>query len=371
MNLNTYDSQLQVETSPEGEVISLRDRKFSWRERKEKTMLLHELYQKAGYLDYAERTKNCATTLQFAVMKSGERRLMSANFCKLRLCPMCISRRARRNAWKLSQVLNQVEAEHDARFLFLTLTMKNVDGPELGSAISQLTRAWNMFLKQRQIERSVKGWFRAVEITRGDDRWHTDKKTGRRKYRKDEGYHPHIHAILAVEPDYFSRESRQSGKYLNQCDLVTRWQKALRADYKPSVSIETAKAKGEYGAGRKAAVEAAKYAVKDEEYIDPTLPEARAVEIVRDYTEALYRRRLTAFGGWLKDAAKVLDADDLDDGDLVHTDDDAIREDLVEMIEQFNWHFGAGDFILSGHVINPFAGTYKESRLEEIEKRKE
>ncbi len=335
------------------------DRRFPWRERKGKTMLLYELYEKAGYSDYAARTRDCATFLQFNVYKSGERRLRTANFCKLRLCPMCIGRRARRSAWKLSQVLDMAEKEHGAKYLFLTLTMKNVPGDQLGDALGQLTKGWYRLMEQRQMERSVKGWFRAIEIT-----------------RSGKNYHPHLHAILAVEPDYFSRESRKSGKYLNQTDLVVRWQKALRVDYKPSVRIQTAKGKSGEGtavasAGGRAAVEAAKYAVKDEDYIDPKLPEGEAVRILTDYTHALHRRRLMAFGGWLKEAARALDAEDLDDGDLIHTDDDAIREDLLEMIDGYNWRFGAGDFILSNREINPLEGTYKEQQLRKIERSRE
>ena len=327
--------------SGDGEITVLDDRRFPWRERKEKTMQLGELYEKAGYPDYAARTRDCATFLQFNVYKSGERRLKTANFCKLRLCPMCIGRRARRSAWKLSQVLNMVEAEHGAKYLFLTLTMKNVPGDQLGDALGQLTKGWYRFMEQRQIERSVKGWFRAIEITRSGKQ-----------------YHPHLHAILAVEPDYFSRESRKSGKYLNQTDLVERWQKALRVDYRPSVRIQTTKGKSGTGeavqsAGGRSAVEAAKYAVKDEDYIDPKLPEGEAVRILTDYTNALHGRRLTAFGGWLKEAARALDVEDLDDGDLIHTEDDALRDDLVEMVDSYGWHFGAGDFILSSRKANP------------------
>lgn len=347
MNYTTRYQESQVLVSGDGEITTLRDRRFDWRERKEKTMLLYELYEKAGYPDYAARTKDCATYLTFNVYQSGERRLKTANFCKLRLCPMCIGRRARRSAWKLSQVLDMAEEKHGAKYLFLTLTMKNVTGDQLGDALGKLAQAWNRLLKQRQIERAVKGWFRAIEIT-----------------RSGKNYHPHLHAILAVEPDYFSRESRKSGKYLNQTDLVVRWQKALRVDYKPSVRIQTAKGKSGDGtavasAGGRAAVEAAKYAVKDEDYIDPKLSEGEAIQILTDYTNALKRRRLTAFGGWLKEAARALDAEDMEDGDLIHTEEDVIRGDLVEMVEAFNWHFGAGDFILSSREINPLDGAIK------------
>ena len=227
---------MQVLVSGDGEITTLKDGRFDWKARKEKTMQLHELYHKAGYPEYAERTRNCATYLQFNVYQSGEKRLKTANFCKLRLCPMCIGRRARRNAWKLSQVLDLVEKEHKAKFIFLTLTVANVDGEHLGAALGELSAGWQRFLDQRQIKRSVKGWFRAIEITRGDGITKADK-----------GYHPHIHAILAVDQDYFSKASRKAGKYLNQDELIQRWKKALRVDYDPSVQIATTKSKRKRG----------------------------------------------------------------------------------------------------------------------------
>lgn len=292
------------------------------------------LYRKSGYELYAERAQMCATRLQFYEMENGEKQLMGANFCHLRLCPMCTARRAKRAAYKLSKVLNQVEAERPGTmFLFLTLTVKNVPGDQLGDALGQLTKAWAKLMDHRPIQRAVGGWFRALEITRN----------GRM-------YHPHIHAILAVPPEYFSRKS---GLYIPQAEWVDRWQKALGVDYKPSVRIQTAKAKGEYVGGRAAAVEAAKYAVKDSDYIDPNLPEAEAVQIVKDYTEALHRRRLTAFGGWLKAAAKALDAENLDDGDLVHTEDETIRADIADFITTYDWHFGAGNYVLTDKQVNP------------------
>lgn len=346
MDYITRKQNEQVLVSADGEVVTLEDRRYDWKEKRVKSVRLYDYYEKAGYPDYADRVKNCATFLEFATPEGGERKLKTANFCKLRLCPMCIGRRAKKSAFKLSQVMDLVEKEHKAKFIFLTLTMKNVDGEHLGEAITQITKAWERFQGQRQIERSLPGWFRAIEITRGDG-----------ITKEDKGYHVHIHGIGAVDADYFSKASRQSGKYLNQSELIQRWKKALRVDYDPSVQISTTKSKRKNGgvesASLAAAKEGAKYPVKDDDYIDPTLPEDRAIEILRDYTEALRRRRLTAFGGWMKEAAKKLDAENMEDGDLVHVDDDSvIRDDVKVLIERFFWHFGAGDYILADREIS-------------------
>lgn len=356
MDYITYIKRGQVVELPAAEVLE--DNRFPWREKKVKTIRLAELYNKAGYEDYSVRARTCATWLEYNVDPDGNKQLSGVNFCQLRLCPMCTARRAKKSAFKLSQVLDMVEAEYKAKFIFLTLSVKNVPGDQLGAALEQLTKGWIRLTEQRQFERSVKGWFRAIEITRGDNRWHKNKKTGEREFRPDNGYHPHIHAVLAVEPDYFSRASRKSGKYLNQTDLIERWQRALRVDYLPDVDIRTAKAKRKNGgveaATLAAAIEAGKYPVKDEEFIDQTLPEERAVEILRDYTIALRRRRLTAFGGWMKIAARQLDAEDMEeDRELVHVDEDTVREDVAELIEVYNWHFGAGDYILARRDVNP------------------
>lgn len=336
MKFSTYDAQLQPQTDTNGEIISLHDDRFPWREKKVKTLQLAKLYRKAGYVDYSRKCAACSTWLQYGVSADGTRQLSAANFCQLRLCPLCIARKAKKSAYKVSKVLDKVQAEHeDVKYLFLTLTIQNVPGDRLGDALDEMMQGWDRLLRQRKVQRTIKGWFRAVEITRN---------------RKTKTYHPHIHVILAVPPEYFT----DSGHYLEHSELVARWKLAVRADYSPSIDIRAARARGEYQAGRAAAVEAAKYAVKDEEYIDGNLPEKEAVQIVKDYTKALFKRRLVAFGGWFKEAAKALDAENLDEGvDLVHLDDETVREDVAEMIETYNWHFGAGDYVLTSRQVNP------------------
>lgn len=235
-----------------------------------------------------------------------------------------------KNAYRLNQVMNLTESRHGLQFLFLTLTVENCEGDKLGETMSLLTKAWDRLMKQRPVMAACKGWYRAIEIT----------------YDRELGYHPHIHAIIAVEPRYFKRSS---GLYITQAEWVARWQKAARLPYKPIVHIQ--KTKNKRG-GMGAVLEAAKYATKDSEYIDPELDEQEAAGIVVTYTKALHRRRLTAYGGVMKEIAAQLGADK-EDTDLVHVDDETIRADLAELIEDYGWHFGAGDYVLTSRRVNP------------------
>lgn len=252
-----------------------------------------------------------------------------ANFCHLRLCPMCTARRALKNAMKLSKVMTLTESRYGVQYLFLTLTVENCEGDKLGETLSLLTKSWDRLIRQRPVAAAVKGWYRAIEITHG----------------KETGYHPHIHAILAVGADYRPR----SKQYITQAEWVRRWQMALKVSYKPIVDIRKTK-EGKGGLG--AVLEAAKYTTKDSDYIDPKLSEEEGAKILTDYTRALHGRRLVAFGGVMKEIAAQLGADK-EDTDLIHVDDDIIRDDLADMIADYGWHFGAGDYILTDRRVNP------------------
>lgn len=316
----------------------LQDDKYPWRERKVKTLRLADVYEAAGMPDYALRARTCSTWLEYFAMSGGERQLHHFNACQLRLCPNCTARKAKQTAFRLSKVLNLVVKEHPGtQYIFLTLTVQNCLGNQLSQTIELLLKSFHKLMRNRKVQRAVKGWFRALEITR-------DPVT--------DTYHPHFHVILAVEPEYFKRSS---GLYIKQSEWVDRWQRSLGVAYKPSVRIQKTKAKQQAGkdAAMAAATEAAKYATKDSEYIDTALPIATAAEVVKTYTNALRGRRLLGMGGWLKEAASALDLENIEDGDLVHLDDNEIREDLADLIETYGWHFGAGDYVLQSRVANP------------------
>lgn len=307
------------------------------------------LYYLAGYRDEAEKAELCGTYLRFG--KIGEDRgLLGANFCQLRLCPMCTARRAINRAKLLSRVMDGVEAEHKCQFIFITLALQNVTGDKLGEAITQLNEGWRRLMNQKPVLRAFKGTFKAIEITRNTEE-------GSEWYGT---YHAHIHAVVAVEDEYFAKNSPL---YFTPEALGARWRKAARVNYDPTCHMEaTYEGKDKKKRRKKrrkvtddtasqgAVLEAAKYATKDSDYISDSLSDEEAAQVVSDYTKALRHRRLTSFTGWLKEMAVRLQAEDLDNVDLM---DGKIREDLAEVIEEYGWHFGAGDYVLARRYVNP------------------
>ena len=133
----------------------------------------------------------------------------------------------------------------------------------------------------------------------------------------------------------------------------------MRLDYDPSVRISKVTGpKGEQrdtdAASYNAALEAAKYATKDSDYLNGKMPEAVRAGVLATYTAALHRKRLVALGGWLADAAQGLDLED--DGDLVHGDepsDEDLTAATAEMLESYGWHFGVGEHVLKDRTRNP------------------
>ena len=304
----------------------LRDEKYPWIDRKKKTLRLADIYRDAGYDAYADRARYCACRLTYNAMLDGRRTLRNGMFCQLRLCPMCNARRAKKAAIQLSKALSWVEQQHPGvQFLFLTLTIKNCTGDKLSEALDRLLTGWSKLRRHRKVARAIKGWYRAVEITRHGDM-----------------YHPHIHAILVVEDAYFKLKNKL---YLTQPEWEQRWKMALGVQYKPRVDIRATYGRGRGCRQMAATTEAAKYSTKDSDYIGDSIPMTEAVEVVKTYTAALYKRRMIAYGGWLQDAARALSLD-IEAEDLVHLDDTAIRDDVAELVEVYGWHFGFGDYQL-------------------------
>ncbi|MFU2182625.1 protein rep, partial [Streptococcus pluranimalium] len=91
------------------------------------------------------------------------------------------------------------------------------------------------------------------------------------------------------------------------------WSQSLKVNYFPIVDIRVVKQS--YQGIEKAIVETAKYPVK------PMDLDVTDKQVVDDLYQGLYRKRQLGFGGLFKSIKKQLELDDIENGDLIHTND--------------------------------------------------
>lgn len=295
-----------------------RDRKDlydKWVNKKEKNLFLSKVYLLNHEMKKAERVKNCASFLEFHVgHETGSVSLFRANFCMNRLCPMCAWRRSLKLYGQMRKIMNEAQNENMA-YLFLTLTVKNVNGIDLKNTIDDMMKGFKRFIKYKKIDNVVKAWYRALEITYNSD---TDE------------FHPHFHIILGVNKRYF-----KSKDYLAYEDLRELWKKAMRLNYDPQINIKKMKGNN-IDEISKSICEVVKYTVKDSDYLFEK-DESLSMKLVEILGNVLKNRRLVAFGKLFKDIHKKLNLDDVEDGDL--TDLEELQEEEFDTV-YCAWHYG-------------------------------
>lgn len=314
------------------ELLSDKDKKGKerpWKEKKVKTLVLAESYERLG-MRKAYRVKDCGSFLQFRRYTDSALKLNGANFCKVRLCPMCSWRRELKIFAQTSKVMDKALELKDYRFIFLTLTCRNVEGQELGGTLDTLFHSFDKMFRRAIIKKSIVGWFRALEVTHNLDESSKDYDT----------YHPHFHIILMVNKSYFNKPEL----YISQEKWTSLWKESLQAEYTPIVDVRTFKTRTKKQISKSLA-ETAKYTVKDNDYLiadDEEMTDSAVMVLDR----ALANRRLVAFGGELKKIHKSLNLDDIETGDLINTgDDEELREDLNYVLEHYQWHVGYNQYL--------------------------
>lgn len=323
MSSNNYNPDLEI----------LQDTKNgknnNWKERKESTLDLAASYKRIGSNKYY-RVLDCSTFLEFRLTTVNDLKLTNANFCKVRLCPMCSWRRSLKIFGQVSKVMDHVEENYNYRYIFLTLTVRNCYGKELRDTLDLMTKAFNKMNQRKAFKQAIKGYFRSLEITYN---------------KKDNTYHPHFHMILAVNKNYFTDDRI----YLSQEKWTSLWKSCLKVDYTPIVDVRRIKTDDNKGFG-KAVAETAKYTVKAEDFLirdgKGNIQENLTDEVVKILDNALHRKRLTAFGFKFKEIHKKLNLDDAEDGDLTNTDNEELREDLTNIILRYQWNIGIKNYVL-------------------------
>lgn len=255
--------------------------------------------------------EHCADTLLFAENAEGKKKLKSANFCRLRLCPMCQWRRSLKMFGQVQTITDKIlERDKSTRFLFATFTVKNVDAENLETCINILNNKFlylvsrnKTFAPAKKLKQNLLGYLKAVEVT-----YNT----------KDKTYHPHLHVIFAVKSTFFKNKQN----YMTKKEWIELWQKALGVDYKPQTDIRAIKTNT-----GKAIAEVAKYPVKTAPIL--SLPDDEAVEVLKTLTLSLNKKRFVSYGGIFKIVKQELKLADIEtDKDLVNTD--------IEQQERFN-----------------------------------
>ena len=287
-------------TQNQGEILvdkNSRGKDRNWRGRKVLSLRLADIFKELQYKDsLVERVATCGDTLRFIRNQDGSLKLYQAYFCKNKLSPMCSWRRSMKYAYQTSRIVDEaIKQSPKGRFLFLTLTVKNVEGEALNSTISQLTKSFDRLFKRAKVQRNLLGYLRSVEVTHNED---------------DKTYHPHIHVLMMVKSSYFKGKEN----YITQKEWGDMWSQSLKVSYTPMVDIRTVK---ETGKGLRGAVlETAKYPTK------PIKLDVENKQVVDDLYNGLYRKRQLGYGGIFKEIKKRLALDDAENGDLVHTSDD-------------------------------------------------
>lgn len=212
--------------------------------------------------------------------------------------------------WKTA--IPQVMAQYPkARWILLTLTVKNCEIENLRQTLKAMNEAWNR-LRLRKDFKTVQGWVRSTEITKGENN----------------SAHPHFHALLMVPPSYFNGKN-----YLSQSGWTDLWKECLRIDYTPIVDVRAVKDK-KGGQDMDAAIEVLKYAVKPDDLVDNA-------DWLLELTKQTQHLRFLAAGGALKNAIKPQQKEDTDE-DMIHTGDDKVPDE--ELKEDSTEHLLAFDF---------------------------
>lgn len=267
------------DTGAETYLSDLSDRDKPWDVHRSEASAVQALYEGSEFDGYSSRISLCSRLLEFAIKsaKDGEQRfkLKAAKFCRVRYCPVCQWRRSRMWVARALQGMPRIESDYPkARWIFLTLTVKNCELTELRGTVTQMNKSFAR-MTQRKAWPGV-GWARSLEVTRNAETREA---------------HPHFHVLVMVKPSYFSHG------YLKHEAWREMWQECLRADYLPMVNVKTVKPKasavGDLSPMAASIQETFKYAVKPDDLVSDS-------DWLHELTRQLHKTRSINIGGVLK-----------------------------------------------------------------------
>lgn len=222
----------------------------------------------------------CANFLLFLKSNSGHYKLRRANLCGNRFCPICSWVEAKRNAFKILELIMYIREIEKKELVFMTLTVPNCKGEDLTVTIDKLNKSFKRLMETKRFKNICLGYIRKLEVT-----YNEEANT----------YHPHFHIIMAVNKSYFT-----SRDYLKILDLLELWRKATKDNSITQVDLKKVRM-----GSIKEVMEIATYTTKMKDLY-------KNEEVFIILYGALRGRQIITYNGIFKDLCKLQEEKKLD-----------------------------------------------------------
>lgn len=306
------------------EDLSSRGKKINWATYKKQSLVIADCLQ--NHHDTRRRGYNikyCGTDLTFSETVSNRIKLVQANFCKDRLCPMCTWRRSLKLFGQTRQLMGLITAKEQLRYIFLTLTVRNCAAEDLRQTIDDLIKGFARLMRRKEVKDKTVGAVRQLEVTFNANSYSNAYMT----------FHPHLHVIFAVRQSYFT--SRKSDLYMiGQRQWRKMWAECMSLDYDPQVDVRTI-----YGKPEQAVAEVSKYPVKMSTLVGIKRDDDRDFAVY-NMAVGLVSKRLIEYYGIFRQYRQLLRLEDIESGNLVDTDNLNDDDELTGVIRRYQWRIG-------------------------------
>lgn len=252
--------------------------------------IIDDLDFKMSHKTY-ERILECGNYLVFKSDKDlSNFKLHSANFCGNRFCPFCTYLKSIKDFITNYNLLMHCINNGKYGFLFLTLTSVNCEIDSLYEEITKYYKAFQRFIKRKEVASVVNGYIRKLEITYNE---------------KSRTFHPHYHLILLVNNSYFN-----SRYYISRNRFLEIWSNSFRDNRITQLDVRRIKVNDLLNS----TLELSKYVSKFNNIYNDSF-------VFKNYYKGLKNRQLISYGGLFKDYLKkyksdefeyYLDKDDID-----------------------------------------------------------
>lgn len=248
-------------------------------------------------IEQAEKVKYCGTHISTA-MFDGRQKIIGANFCRLRLCPMCQRRKSLKTYADISRL---VEALPGRTWAHVVLTYRNCTAEKLKQNIDSLFKNSTFLLRRTsEMKAAFRGALRCLEVT-----YNSTSDT----------YHPHLHILLTGDKSL----NNNIRKRISRKQLCELWQRVSCLDYRPEVYIS-------YKVDSGAVAEIAKYCVKP---LELDLEADKRREVLEVLYSVLYGRRLIQTYGEIKKTLAELKIDLNSDVENLETSADSFNTEQM------------------------------------------